>query len=95
MVTIVPCYMSICDIAAGNVNALLLCGYMYTLLPLLRLMVTLVKGPWLHCYLLLMATMVMCHMSICHHTAAGNVNELLLCGYMYTLLPTVDGANRD
>ena len=33
MVTIVPCYMSICDIAAEKVNEPLLCGHMYTLLP--------------------------------------------------------------
>ena len=38
----------------------------------------------IHCYLLLMATFVMCNMSTCH-MAAGNVNKLLPCGYMYTL----------
>ena len=41
-----------------------------------------------------MATIVLCHMSICH-MAAGNVNELLLRGYMYTMLLTVDGDNRN
>ena len=27
--------------------------------------------------------------------SAGNVNELLYCGYMYPLLPSVDGNDRD
>ena len=42
----------------------------------------------IHCYLLLMAAMVMCHMSICH-MAAGNVNQLLLCGF------TIDMVTRN
>ena len=48
----------------------------------------------IHCYLLLMATIVICHMSMCH-MSAGNVNELLYCGYMYPLLPSVDGNDRN
>ena len=41
-----------------------------------------------------MATIVMCHMSICH-MAAGNVNELLFFGYMCKVLPTIDVDIRD
>ena len=41
----------------------------------------------------MMVTIVLCYMSICD-IAAVNVNELLLCGYMYIMLATVDGDNR-
>ena len=55
---------TLCQSAAGNVNELLLCGYVYVVTKLL-MMVNL--------------TIVPCYMSICD-IAAGNVNELLLCG---------------
>ena len=48
----------------------------------------------IYCWLLLIATTVIRHTSI-SQMAAENVTDLLLCGYMYALLSTVDGDNRN